>query len=277
MRPRWCLRPILRDAPSALLRMRSEDMEARTMAVPSIQVSETPLVLYTLRRADDALILGHRLSEWCGHAPMMEEDMALSNIALDLIGQARELYTYAAKVEGKGNDEDKLAYLRDVRQYRNLLLAEQPNSDFARTMVRQFFYSAFADLYWRATMKSADATLAAIAAKSEKESAYHLRHSSEWIVRLGDGTEESHARTQAAIDEFWAFTGEMFAVDDSERGLIEAGVAFDPAGLKQQWLKTVTSVIAEATLILPKNDWMQQGGRAGRHSEHLGHLLSELQ
>src|ERR1700749_601811 len=143
------------------------------MAAPSISVSETPLVLYTLRRADDALILGHRLSEWCGHAPMMQEDMALSNIALDLIGQARELYTYAAKVEGKGNDEDKLAYLRDVRQYRNLLLLEQPNGDFARTIVRQFFYSAFADLSWRAMMKSSDVTLAAIAARSEKESAYH--------------------------------------------------------------------------------------------------------
>ena len=147
------------------------------MAVASINVSETPLVLYTLRRADDALILGHRLSEWCGHAPMMEEDMALANMGLDLLGQARELYSYAAKVEGKGNDEDKFAYLRDVRQYRNLLLLEQPNGDFARTMVRQFFYAAFADLYWRAMMKSTDATLAAIAAKSEKESAYHIRHS----------------------------------------------------------------------------------------------------
>ena len=147
------------------------------MAVASISVSETPLVLYVLRRADDALILGHRLSEWCGHAPMLEEDMALANMGLDLLGQARELYSYAAKVEGKGNDEDKFAYLRDVRQYRNLLLVEQPNGDFARTMVRQFFYSAFADPYWRAMMKSADATLAAIAAKSEKESAYHLRHS----------------------------------------------------------------------------------------------------
>ena len=208
------------------------------MSAPSIQVSETPLVLYVLRRADDALILGHRLSEWCGHAPMLEEDMALSNIGLDLLGQARELYTYAAKVEGKGNDEDKFAYLRDVRQYRNLLLMELPNGDFARTMVRQFFYSAFADLYWRAMMKSSDATLAAIAAKSEKESAYHLRHSSEWIVRLGDGTEESHRRAQAAIDELWAFTGEMFAVDDAERALIDAGVAIDPASLKPQWLKT---------------------------------------
>ena len=168
------------------------------MTVANITVSETPLVLYTLRRADDALILGHRLSEWCGHAPMLEEDMALANMGLDLLGQARELYSYAAKVEGRDNDEDKFAYLRDVRQYRNLLLLEQPNGDFARTMVRQFFYATFADLYWRAMMRSTDATLAAIAAKSEKESAYHVRHSSEWIVRLGDGTEESHTRAQAS-------------------------------------------------------------------------------
>ena len=247
------------------------------MPVANIQVSETPLLLYTLRRADDALILGHRLSESCGHAPMLEEDMALSNMALDLIGQARELYTYAAEIEGRGNDEDKLAYLRDVRQYRNLLLVEQPNGDFAQTMVRQLFYSAFADPYWRAMMNSRDATLAAIAAKSEKESAYHLRHASEWIIRLGDGTEESHARLQAAIEQLWAFTGEMFPVDDSERGLIDAGIAIDPATLRARWLKTVTDVATEATLALPQNDWMQQGGRAGRHSEHLGHLLSELQ
>jgi ring-1,2-phenylacetyl-CoA epoxidase subunit PaaC len=247
------------------------------MSVASIKVSETPLVLYTLRRADDALILGHRLSEWCGHAPAMEEDMALANMGLDLLGQARELYGYAAKVEGNDNDEDKFAYLRDVRQYRNLLLVEQPNGDFARTMVRQFFYAAFADLYWRAMMKSSDTTLAAIAAKSEKESAYHIRHSSEWIVRLGDGTEESHRRAQTAIDDLWAFTGEMFAVDASERGLIERGIAIDPASLRAPWLKTITAVINESTLSLPKGDWMQQGGRDGRHSEHLGHLLSELQ
>jgi ring-1,2-phenylacetyl-CoA epoxidase subunit PaaC len=247
------------------------------MAVASITVSETPLVLYVLRRADDALILGHRLSEWCGHAPMLEEDMALANMGLDLLGQARELYSYAAKVEGKDNDEDKFAYLRDVRQYRNLLLLEQPNGDFARTMVRQFFYSAFADLYWRAMMKSDDATLAAIAAKSEKESAYHLRHSSEWMVRLGDGTEQSHARAQTGIDDLWAFTGEMFEVDGGERALIDAGIAVDPAGLRPQWLKTILSVVSEATVALPNSDWMQQGGRFGRHSEHLGHLLSELQ
>jgi ring-1,2-phenylacetyl-CoA epoxidase subunit PaaC len=247
------------------------------MATASIQVTETPLVLYALRRADDALILGHRLSEWCGHAPMMEEDMALANMGLDLLGQARELYSYAAKVEANGNDEDKFAYLRDVRQYRNLLLLEQPNGDFARTMARQFFYAVFADLYWRAMMSSSDATLAAIAAKSEKESAYHVRHSSEWIIRLGDGTDESHRRAQTAIDDLWAYTGEMFEVDDSERGLIDAGIAVDPATLRARWLKTVSSVLREATLTLPKSAWMQQGGRNGRHSEHLGHLLSELQ
>jgi ring-1,2-phenylacetyl-CoA epoxidase subunit PaaC len=193
------------------------------------------------------------------------------------LGQARELYSYAAKVEGKDNDEDKLAYLRDVRQYRNLLLLEQPNGDFARTMTRQFFYAAFSDLYWRAMMNSRDATLAAIAAKSEKESAYHLRHSSEWMVRLGDGTDESHRRAQTAVEDLWAFTGEMFAVDDSERGLIDAGIAVDPETLRATWLETVSRVLDEATLARPQNDWMQQGGRDGRHSEHLGHLLSELQ
>jgi ring-1,2-phenylacetyl-CoA epoxidase subunit PaaC len=247
------------------------------MAVASIEISETPLVLYTLRRADDALILGHRLSEWCGHAPILEEDMALTNMALDLIGQARELYSYAGSVEGKGNDEDRLAYLRDVRQYRNLLLVEQLNGDFARTVVRQFFYSAFADPYWRAMMKSGDATLSAIAAKSEKECAYHLRHSSEWMVRLGDGTAESHARAQTAIDDLWAFTGEMFEADPAERALIGTGIAVDPESLRPQWLKTVSDIAAEATLTLPNSEWMQQGGRSGRHSEHLGHLLSELQ
>jgi ring-1,2-phenylacetyl-CoA epoxidase subunit PaaC len=247
------------------------------MAVASIQVSETPLVLYALRRADDALILGHRLSEWCGHAPMMEEDMALANMGLDLLGQARELYSYAAKVEGNGNDEDKFAYLRDVRQYRNLLLLEQPNGDFVRTMARQFFYAVFADLYWRAMMNSRDPTLAAIAAKSEKESAYHVRHSSEWIIRLGDGTDESHRRAQTAVDDLWAYTGEMFEADDSERGLIDAGIAIDPATLRPRWIETVSNVLREATLTLPNSEWMQQGGRSGRHSEHLGHLLSELQ
>ncbi|MGO9358345.1 MAG: 1,2-phenylacetyl-CoA epoxidase subunit PaaC [Xanthobacteraceae bacterium] len=247
------------------------------MAAASISVTESPLVLYLLRRADDALILGHRLSEWCGHAPMLEEEMALANMGLDLIGQARELYSYAASVEGAGHDEDSLAYLRDERQYRNLLLVEQPNGDFARTMVRQLFYSAFADPYWRAMMASKDPTVAAIAAKSEKESAYHLRHASEWVIRLGDGTAESKRRAQAAVEELWAFTGELFHVDAPDRDLIASGVATDPETLRATWQATVSDVLRAATLATPSSDWMQKGGRAGRHSEHLGHLLSELQ
>jgi ring-1,2-phenylacetyl-CoA epoxidase subunit PaaC len=247
------------------------------MATTSITVADTPVVLYALRRADDALILGHRLSEWAGHAPILEEDMALANIGLDLIGQARSLYTYAGTCEGAGNDEDKLAYLRDAPQYRNLLLVEQPNGDFAYTIVRQLFYSAFADPYWRAMMRSSDATIAAIAAKSEKESAYHLRHASEWVIRLGDGTEESHRRAQDAIDALWPYTGEMFDADEAEHALIADGVALDPATLREIWDATIDRVLHQATLARPVSQWMQRGGRAGRHSEHLGHLLTEMQ
>jgi ring-1,2-phenylacetyl-CoA epoxidase subunit PaaC len=247
------------------------------MAAASISTSNSPPVLYLLRRADDALILGHRLSEWCGHAPMLEEDMALANIGLDLIGQARELYSHAARIENAGHDEDSYAYLRDVRQYGNLLLIEQPNGDFARTIVRQLFYSAFADPYWRAMMASKDPTLAAIAARSEKESAYHLRHCSEWVIRLGDGTAESRRRAQTAIDDLWAFTGELFHADDSDASLIAEGFAVDPETLRAAWVETVSGVLRTATLASPGNGWMQQGGRSGLHSEHLGHLLSELQ
>lgn len=243
----------------------------------TIRVNETPLVLYTLRRADDALILGHRLSEWCGHAPMMEEDMALANMALDLIGQARSLYTYAGEAEGEGRTEDDFAYWRDDRGYRNALLVEQQNGDFARTIMRQFLYASFADLYWRAMMKSKDETLAAIAAKSEKEMAYHVRHTAEWVIRLGDGTTESHARIAAALDELWAYTGELFEMDASEKGLVDAGIAVDLASLRNQWRANVKAVLEEATLTTPEDGWMQKGGRTGIHSEHLGHLLSDLQ
>ena len=238
-----------------------------------MQVRETPLVLYTLRRADDALVLGHRLSEWCGHAPSLEEDMALANMGLDLLGQARSLYGYAAEIEAAGHDEDQFAYLRDAPQYRNLLLVEQPNGDFAATMVRQFLYAAFADPYWQAMTRSADATLAAIAAKSEKESAYHLRHSSEWAIRLGDGTDESHRRAQKAVDALWPYTGEMFEAEDASLG----GVAADPAGLRDRWMATVRDVMRQATLDVPAGAWMQSGGRAGRHGEHLGHMLATMQ
>ncbi|MEW6254640.1 MAG: 1,2-phenylacetyl-CoA epoxidase subunit PaaC [Pseudomonadota bacterium] len=247
------------------------------MAAASIIVAETPLVRYLLRRADDALILGHRLSEWCGKAPMMEEEMALANMGLDLIGQARALYTYAGEVEAAGRDEDAYAYLRDVRGYGNLLLVEQPNGDFAATMVRQLFYSAFIDPYWRALMASRDATLAAIAAKAEKESAYHVRHSAEWVIRLGDGTPESHRRAQDALDTLWAFTGEMFETDAGEQSLIAEGLVPDPAALRAVWQESVAKVVAQAGLKLPQGGWMQKGGRTGQHSEHLGHLLSDLQ
>lgn len=252
------------------------------MATTSIIVAETPRVLFALRRADDALILGHRLSEWIGLAPMLEEELALANIGLDLIGQSRSLYAYAAECESAGTgaakrDEDSYAYLRDAPQYRNLLLVEQPNGDFARTIVRQFLYSAFADPYWRATMASSDATLAAVAAKSEKESAYHLRHASEWLVRLGDGTDESHARAQDAADTLFPYAGEMFDSDDAERAMIADGVIIDPAAIRAAWDATIDRVFAAATLDRPAGDWFQRGGRSGRHSEHLGHLLAEMQ
>jgi len=243
----------------------------------TIIAADAPLVQYALRLADNALVLGHRLSEWCGHAPMLEEDIALANIALDLIGQARPLYAYAAELEGEGRNEDKLAYLRDASQYRNVLLVEQPNGDFAVTIVRQFLYAAFMAPFWRLLAGSRDATFAAIAAKAEKEAAYHLRHSAEWLIRLGDGTPESHARAQAALDELWMYTGELFEADAIERGLIERGVALDPQTLRPEWDETVDRVLGEATLKRPPDDWMQTGGRTGRHSEHLGFILADMQ
>ena len=246
------------------------------MATTSIKVSETPLVLFALRRADDALVLGHRLSEWCGHAPTPEEDIALANMGLDLLGQARSLYAVAAEAEGAGHDEDQFAFLRDPPQYRNLLLLEQPNGDFARTILRQFLYAAFADPWWRAMMGSGHAGLAAIAAKAEKETRYHLRHASEWVIRLGDGTAESRRRAQEALELLWPYTGEMFGPAD-EAGLVAEGVAPDPSGLRAVFDGTVGDVLAEATLVLPATRWFQSGGRTGRHSEHLGFMLAEMQ
>jgi ring-1,2-phenylacetyl-CoA epoxidase subunit PaaC len=243
----------------------------------SIQFTGSDLARYVLQRADDALVLGHRLSEWCGHAPLLEEDIALANIGLDLIGQARALYAYAGEAEGAGHDEDQLAYLRDAGAYGNLLLVEQPNGDFAVTMVRQLLYSAFADPYWRAMTRSADPTLAAIAAKAEKESAYHLRHAAEWTIRLGDGTAESHRRAQDALDALWMYAGEPFAPDAAEQGLVRGGIAADARELRAAWDATVDDVLLKATLQRPPDGWTQTGGRAGRHSEHLGYLLAELQ
>lgn len=240
-------------------------------------MSEAPLFAYALRLADNALILGHRLSEWIGHAPALEEDLALGNMGLDLIGQARAFYTYAGEIEGKGRDEDALAYFRDANAYRNVLLAEQPNGDFAATVMRQLLYSAFAYPFFTALSRSKDATLAAIAAKAEKEMAYHVRHSGEWVIRLGDGTEESHGRAQDALDELYAYTNELFETDDVERKLIAQGIAVDPASLRGEWDRTLERILAEATLKRPAESFAQTGGRDGRHSEHLGYILADMQ
>ena len=238
---------------------------------------EMPVVTYTLRLADTALVLGHRLSEWCGHGPMLEEDLALANMALDLIGQARSLYAYAGECEGAGRGEDQLAYLRDCPEWRNLLLVERPRGDFAFTILRQFLFAAYAHPLFERLMASQDTVLAAIAAKAVKEMAYHLRHSAEWVIRLGDGTEESAARLQEALADLWPFTGEMFECDGVEQALVDVGIAVNPADIRPIWDATVDRVFAEALLTRPQQCWMQTGGRQGRHSEHLGHLLADLQ
>jgi len=232
---------------------------------------------YLVRLADTNLVLGHRMSEWLGEAPVIEEELALANIGLDLIGQARSLYARAIAVNPDGRDEDDLVFLRDTHEYRNFLLVERENGDFAVTMVRQALYSIFAHLQWEGLTRSADTELAAIASKAVKESAYHVRHSCEWLIRLGDGTGESHERTQKAVDDLWFYTGEMFASDDIERAAIAAGVGVDPAALKPQWDETVSECFAQATLERPADGWMIDGGREGRHTEHLGHLLAEMQ
>ena len=238
---------------------------------------DTTLFTYLLRLADDQLILGQRLAEWCGHAPTLEEDLALANIGLDHLGQARALYTYAGAVEGRGRDEDQLAFLRYERDYTNALLVEQPNGDFAHTIARQFLYSAFMALYWRALTRSSDETLAGIAGKAVKEVDYHFRHCAEWMIRLGDGTDESHARLVAALDALWRYSGELFEMDETALAGAGAGIGVDAAALQPEWDATIAEVLAEATLAVPQDQAMQSGGRAGRHSEHLGHILSELQ
>jgi ring-1,2-phenylacetyl-CoA epoxidase subunit PaaC len=232
---------------------------------------------YLLQLADNALILGHRLSEWCGHGPILEQDMAMSNIALDLVGQARNLYQYAAELERQGRDEDDLAYLRDVYDFRNVLLVEQPNGDFAMTVARQFLYSTFNFYYQQALTQSVDERLAAIAAKALKEATYHLRWSSEWVIRLGDGTEESHRRMNTAFDALWAFRGEFFMPTSDEKALAAQGVAPDLALVQSLVDAKIKLILDEATLPQPADGWMQSGGKTGRHSEHLGYILAEMQ
>jgi ring-1,2-phenylacetyl-CoA epoxidase subunit PaaC len=235
------------------------------------------LLTYTLRQGDRALVLAQRLLEVVTHAPEIEEDMALSNLALDLIGQARALYTYAGEVEAAGHDEDHFAYWRDQHEFLNPLLVEIPNGDFAQVIARQFLHDAYALPYWQAMTASSDETLAAIAGKSVKETAYHLRHGRSWVLRLGDGTDESHRRIQTAIDDLWRYTGEMFETDEVERELVAAGVAADPDAVREQWRDTVSSTLAEATLTMPADGPMQTGGRLGRHTESFSYLIGELQ
>ncbi len=234
-------------------------------------------IALALRLGDNSLILAQRLSAWCGHAPELELDLALSNVALDLLGEARMLLTYAGELEGAGRDEDRLAYFRDTSEFRNILLVEQPNEDFAVTIVRQFLFDAWHLELATALSGSADPRLAEIAAKTVKEARYHRKFSTDWMIRLGDGTQESHDRIQAALDDLWIYTGELFASDATDRALAAAGIAPDPATLEAPWHDFMDAALAEATLVKPQGAYMQGGGRDGHHSEHLDYVLAEMQ
>ena len=236
------------------------------------------LIDYTLHLADNALIIGHRNSEWCGHGPILEQDIAITNIALDMIGQARNFYQYAAQLTGNGATEDSLAYLRDAIDFKNNLLAELPNGDWAQTVLRQFFFSTYQYFLYQQLQNSSDAQLAAIAEKSLKEVTYHLRWSSEWVIRLGDGTEESKRRILHAIDEIWSFTGELSVPVSYELLAVSEGIGVDLSIVKTEWNKKITTVFEEATLPMPSDTiWMQSGGKEGKHTEQLGYILAEMQ
>lgn len=232
---------------------------------------------YILRLGDDSLILGQRLAEWCGHGPVLEEDIAMTNISLDLIGQATVLLSYAGELEGKGRDADKLAFLRFDREYKNLLLVEQPNGDFGMTMMRQFLFDAFRKPFYESLQNSSDSHLAAIAEKSLKETKYHLKHSSEWVIRLGDGTDESHDRIQESLDTLWRYSDELFYTDQVDQEMVEKGIAPNMSLIKAEWDETVKAVFSEANLTIPTNNWKFDGGRKGMHSEHLGFILADMQ
>jgi ring-1,2-phenylacetyl-CoA epoxidase subunit PaaC len=231
---------------------------------------------YCLRLGDDMLVLGHRLSEWCGHAPILEEDIALSNIALDCVGQGSNLLTLAAEVRS-ATTADRLAYFREAIEYRNCLLVEQPNGDFATTIVRQFLFDYYSHLLYGRLKFSTHLPLAGIAQKNVKEADYHLRHSGQWILRLGDGTEESHALTQLALNDLWRFTDELFETDEIELALAKSGTGIPSNSLKSEWTHGVGDLLTRAALVIPSESPMRSGGRRGQHSEHLGHMLAEMQ
>jgi ring-1,2-phenylacetyl-CoA epoxidase subunit PaaC len=239
-------------------------------------MGDADLFDYACRLGDDSLILGQRLSEWCGHAPMLEVDLSLANIGLDLIGQATHFLGIAGEAEGAGRDADALAFHRDVLDFRNCLMVEQPNGDFAQTIARQFLFSNAQLLQFHMLSQSKHAGLAAVAAKAVKETAYHVRFANEWVVRLGDGTAESRARIDAALEFLWRFNDEIF-VADPPRALIEAGIAVDMRPLRMEWAMRIAKVLQEATLDVPQPRRGIMGGRDGHHSEQLGHLLTEMQ
>jgi len=233
---------------------------------------------FLCRIGDNTLVLGHRVSEWCGHSPVLEEDIALANTALDLIGQTQLWLGLAGEVEGKGRDADRLAFHRDAWDFRNVLLVEVPNGDFGRTLMRQFLFDAWHSLYLGRLLKSSDKRVAEIAEKASKEVAYHLERSADTVVALGDGTEESHARMADALAYLWPYVGEMFEGDAVDAAMAEAGIAPDPSGLREEYDALVGRVLAEATLEMPEARFAHKGGRDGRmHTEHLGHILTQMQ
>lgn len=240
-------------------------------------MNESTKFKYALQHADNCLILGQRLSEWCGHGPVLEQDIALTNIGLDLIGQARMWYQYAAEVQEEGKTEDDLAYLRDAWDYRNVLLVEQPNGDFAQTIFRQFLFDTYSSLFYEELMKSNDEQLQAIAAKSHKEALYHVKWSSDWVIRLGDGTEESHQRMEQAVERLWSYGGELTKANEVEEKAAEKGYGIDLVAVQVKRDAVLSEVMQEATLPIPDNNYMHEGGKDGRHTEHLGYILTELQ
>lgn len=236
------------------------------------------LLEYCLRLGDTSLISGQRMSEWCGHAPILEEDIAMSNIALDLIGQARIMLGYAGEVDGNGKSEDDMAFYRDARQFRNLLIAELPNGDFAMTVARQYLLSVYNFYVYQALSASSDASLAAFAAKSVKEIAYHVRHFGDWMVRLGDGTEESHGKLQQAVNELWSFVDDMFVMDEVDQMMVKAGIGVDLNAVREKWESAVSSVLSESKVTKPQaNNFLRVGSRNGEHTEYLGYILAEMQ
>lgn len=243
----------------------------------STVTTRNPLAAYIVRHADDNMVIGQRLAQYISRAPELEEELAVANIALDHIGVADHLFTYAAKVEGGGRTGDDLAMLRTEREYTNLLLVEQEHDGFGELIARQFFFDAYQVLFWEALADSTDDTLSGVAQRAAKEATYHLRHSSAWVIRLGDGTHESHRRIQRATDRLWRFTAEMFEADDLDRQMAADGIGVDPSTLRDAWESTVDSVLEEATLTRPEDSFQTSGGRTGVHTELLGPMLAEMQ